>query len=83
MLRLYTLGIFAKIFHLFGGKMSFPACGEELTFKPALCYNLINNETRMNWQLTVSGERRGANFIVFADRLGSSICERIELLKML
>ncbi len=37
----------------------------------------------MNWQLTVSGERKGANFIVFADRLGSSICERIELLKML
>ena len=29
----------------------------------------------MNWQLTVSGERKGANFIVFADRLGSSICE--------
>ncbi len=63
--------------------MSFPACGEELTFQLALCYNQDNNETRMNWQLTVSGERRGANFIVFADRLGSSICERIELLKML
>ena len=37
----------------------------------------------MNWRLTVSGERKGANLIVYADRLGSSICRRIELLKML
>ena len=74
------LGRIAKIYHLFGGKMSFPACGEELTFFFALCYNLINNETHMNWQLTVSGERKGANFIVFADRLGSSICSKIGLL---
>ena len=34
----------------------------------------------MNWQLTVSGERKEANFIVFADRLGSSICSKIGLL---
>lgn len=70
------LGRIAKIYHLFDGKMSFPACGEELTFHWALCYNLYNNETHMNWQLTVSGERKGANFIVFADRLGSSICSK-------
>ncbi len=52
--------------------MSFTGGREELTFFPALCYNIFDNETTEGRRLTEREARGGTDPGVFADRLGSS-----------
>ena len=61
----YKLVIMAKNYHFIGRILSFRKERDELTFRWAVCYNVIHNDTGVSWQLTGREARRGANFIVF------------------